>query len=417
VPAALLPQSLLAAERGVMQNYQLLLLLASQVSGESSGLGAEFQPSVKASCAGATMTVRVDTREPFFGMVHTSDREEVGCNEVGRGGLKTFLTIDLATSRCGVKYDEESGDRSVVVHVRAHPTLSLLEDRLFALSCGTAGFQTAGDNLAQLAITADGETKLEAALEETSYALRASVTDPDPAKGLLVKNCQAFDGLGGSIQLVDDRACRAEKLISEFTYYDSRGVAVATVFSMLKMASSNRTFFQCDIEICSGPCPKPVCGGLYTGEDAAGLQSLSEDTVTAATSVFVAPPGSDAAVAASVCGAAGGLSANPTWLTYLAIAFGVLFAIMLFINIFLCSAMTCSCTRTEVIEKEPSIYDDYSVYESQYGYAGKQGPYSESDLGSDYGDGSQTGDRGRGSEAGTLASRYSQRQATIPPHH
>ena len=67
--------------------------------------------------------------------------------------------------------------------------------------------------------------------------------------------------------------------------------------------------------------------------------------------------------------------------------------------------MTCSCTRTEVIEKEPSIYDDYSVYESQYGYAGKQGPYSESDLGSDYGDGSQTGDRGRGSEAGTLASR------------
>ena len=32
VPAALLPQSLLAAERGVMQNYQLLLLLASQVT-------------------------------------------------------------------------------------------------------------------------------------------------------------------------------------------------------------------------------------------------------------------------------------------------------------------------------------------------------------------------------------------------
>ena len=44
-----------------------------------------------------------------------------------------------------------------------------------------------------------------------------------------------------------------------------------------------------------------------------------------------------------------------------------------------------------MIEKEPSIYDeDYSVYESQYGYAGKQGnlAYSESDLGSDYGEGS-----------------------------
>ena len=39
-------------------------------------------------------------------MVHTADRGEAGCNEIGRGGLKTFLTIDLATSSCGVKYDE-----------------------------------------------------------------------------------------------------------------------------------------------------------------------------------------------------------------------------------------------------------------------------------------------------------------------
>jgi hypothetical protein len=112
-------------------------------------------------------------------------------------------------------------------------------------------------------------------------------------------------------------------------------------------------------------------------------------------------------VAASTCGAVGGTDANPAWITYLAIAFGVLFALMLFINIFICSAMTCSCTRTEVIEKEPSIYDedDYEAYESQYGYAGKQGPYSESDLGSDYGEGSQAGERRPGSEAGTLASR------------
>ena len=47
--------------------------------------------------------------------------------------------------------------------------------------------------------------------------------------------------------------------------------------------------------------------------------------------------------------------------------FSVLFAVMLLINIFLCSAMTCSCTRSEIIEKEPSVYDDYSIYDSQYG--------------------------------------------------
>lgn len=58
---------------------------------------------------------------------------------------------------------------------------------------------------------------------------------------------------------------------------------------------------------------------------------------------------------------------NDEWLLWLCIALGILFFIMLLINIFLCSAMTCSCTRSEIIEKEPSIYDDYSLYDSQYG--------------------------------------------------
>lgn len=40
---------------------------------------------------------------------------------------------------------------------------------------------------------------------------------------------------------------------------------------------------------------------------------------------------------------------------------------MLIINIFLCSAMTCSCTRTDIIEKEPSIIEDYDPYRSWHG--------------------------------------------------
>jgi hypothetical protein len=58
---------------------------------------------------------------------------------------------------------------------------------------------------------------------------------------------------------------------------------------------------------------------------------------------------------------------NPPWLLYLCIAFGIMFLIMLIINIFLCSAMTCSCARTEVIEKEPSIIEDYDPYRSWHG--------------------------------------------------
>ena len=94
-----------------------------------------------------------------------------------------------------------------------------------------------------------------------------------------------------------------------------------------------------------------------------------DDAVTTSTSVFVAQPGSAASTQAAYCSASSSrlTAGDNTWLTWLCIAFGVLFVIMLLINIFLCSAMTCSCTKSEIIEKEPSIYDDYSIYESQYG--------------------------------------------------
>lgn len=39
---------------------------------------------------------------------------------------------------------------------------------------------------------------------------------------------------------------------------------------------------------------------------------------------------------------------RPPWLLWLTIALGVLFLIMLLMNIFLCTAMSCSCARTEV---------------------------------------------------------------------
>lgn len=39
---------------------------------------------------------------------------------------------------------------------------------------------------------------------------------------------------------------------------------------------------------------------------------------------------------------------RPPWLLWLAITLGILFLIMLLMNIFLCTAMSCSCARTEV---------------------------------------------------------------------
>merc|ERR1711892_801966 len=301
--------------------YSALIL---QVLGqEATGLRAEFQPSVKASCVGTTMTIRVDTATPFEGIVHgVADKDEPGCSKIGRGGLKTFLKLDLAKpegveGNCGVKFNAETQERTVAIAVRAHPTVDLLEDRIYMLTCGKAGFQNSRTEVSvvELLVT-DGYQQLSAALEDESYNFRAQVMNHDSSLGLLVRSCFVFDLAGTSVKLVDDRGCRNEKLISAWTYDDSAGRA-----------------------------------------DTTSEQSQAVDSVTSSTSVFVADASSSGAVGVASCSAG---DSNPTWLTFLTIAFGVLFAVMLLINIFLCSAMTCSCTRTEVIEKEPSIYDDYS---------------------------------------------------------
>ena len=78
----------------------------------------------------------MDTREPFFGMVHAADREDPGCSEVGRGGLKTFLTVDLATSACGVKYDEVRSQMCRLMKIRmkrAPSVISIPNKRFFYL--------------------------------------------------------------------------------------------------------------------------------------------------------------------------------------------------------------------------------------------------------------------------------------------
>ena len=88
------------------------MLSYNQVSAQS-GQTEEFLPSVNVQCVGSTMTIRVDTTEPFYGVIHGINREEPGCSVLGQGGRKTKLTIDLsipagAPGSCGVKYNPVS---------------------------------------------------------------------------------------------------------------------------------------------------------------------------------------------------------------------------------------------------------------------------------------------------------------------
>ena len=63
---------------------------------------------------------------------------------------------------------------------------------------------------------------------------------------------------------------------------------------------------------------------------------------------------------------------SPVWLLYLCIAFGSLFLVMVVINVFLCSAMACTCGREGKGEKETSYLEEFDPYArswhgSQYG--------------------------------------------------
>jgi len=376
----------------------VFLSLSLHLVSAQSGQTEEFLPSVNVQCVGSTMTIRVDTIEPFYGVIHGINRDEPGCSVLGQGGRKTKLTIDLsipagAPGSCGVKYNPASDERKVSIAVRPHNQIELIEDSYYVVACGKPGFQNSREEVSvvQLKIVDNYNVKKLAVLEGSQYTMAAQILNHDTNFGILIKKCIAFDTSESSVSLVDDRGCRTTKLISDFTYDDEAGTAEAEVFSMFRLRNSNRTYFQCDVEICRGGCSKPTCsldqaeinrklGQAELNSVDVFERSETNGTITTSTSVFVAEPGSAAAIGAGAC--LGG-DLNPTWLTYLCVAFGVLFGIMLLINIFLCSAMTCSCTRTEVIEKEPSIYDDYSLYDSQYGYASKA--YSGSDYdGSEY---------------------------------
>ena len=259
--------------------------------------------------------------------------------------------------------------------VRADSHVNLLEDRLFSLSCGRAALQNSRSDISLVEMKlSDGSRELRAGLQDVSYNLRAEVVDHDPSLGLFIKNCLAFDLTGSLAQLVDDRGCRNTKLISDWSYDQSAGTADTTLYSLLSFPQSNRTFYQCDVQLCDGQCQLPVCHP--GGRGGAGAGQVFLDTITSSTTVFVADPRAGSA-GVEDCSLGEG---NPSWLkgqSYplfnltdslpragLTIAFGVLFGIMLLINVFLCSAMTCSCTRTEVIEKEPSVYDD-DIYDNK----------------------------------------------------
>ncbi|XP_012216844.1 uncharacterized protein [Linepithema humile] len=364
--------------------WLLLALDISKVAGQL--LDTEFQPTVTATCKGGYMTIRVNLNQSFVGAVHARDHRTPQCMVSGNGTTHATLGINLFASKdspeyCGVLVNNHTEERSIPIAVRIHKTLELADDKFYVITCGKAGFKNAKNETSLVSLRLlDGGVRVQEAIYGRNYTLRAEISRPDGMYGIRVKNCFAFNKLNSSVQLIDDKGCPVKVRMTKFIYDRGTGMADATLFSMFRFTDSSEVHFQCDIAVCRGSCGTPVCDGdkeeTIKGGSSTNGQSVSseEGVLLAGTSVFVLEPGEKRVLQALYDD-----GVHPLWLLWLAVALGILFLIMLIINIFLCSAMTCSCTRTDIIEKEPSIIEDYDPYRSwhgsQYGYSlnGKQG--------------------------------------------
>lgn len=359
----------------------IALVLASAMQMVASQAGAvdqEFLPSVTASCQGGLMTIKVETRQAFQGVMHVCDRargdckRSAACTVYGDGNATSSLRINMLarqndTDFCGVYINDRTSERSVPIAVRFHKTLELGDDKYYVITCGRSAFRNSRNETADayMRLYSEEGKRVSEAVYGRKYKLRIGVNNLDSFYGFRPSTCFTYGGPNSSvIPLFDKRGCPEKKIATTFVM-DSKGYAEAEI-PMYRFAEYNVVNIQCDILICRGECGEPFCdddpAAFFAQGRAIGRDYPdSEGSLMASYSVYVVDPGA-APLAVATCS-----GIQPLWLLYLCIAFGILFLIMLIINVFLCSAMTCSCSKTEVIEKEPSIIEEYDPYRSWHG--------------------------------------------------
>ncbi|CAL8108599.1 unnamed protein product [Orchesella dallaii] len=363
-----------------------------------------FNPVVTASCrpSAGLMTVHVNTQAPFFGRVLsrsaalTTTTTSNPCYVDGQGQLETSVTFNMVarendTNYCGVRFDKNKQTHSIAISVRLIKTLELAEDKQYIVTCNKATTSSPIKSPIRLTMhSAETEREVANTYYGRSYNLKVNVADN--SRGFRVRDCVAFGNTNvNSIVLFDENGCPESRIVSRWRYDSSQ--ASTTIYSMFRFENSKRLNIQCVVFICeTTDCsdsssytqdncptiPAPLIGSRATyqfqrdSNDTSGtgnvLTSLTVNVLDVGENNNEDGSGKDLLVyepeqcVGSIC---------PRWLLWLVITLGVLFLLMLLVNLFLCSALTCTCTRTELIEKEPSIIvEDYDPYRSSW--AGSQ---------------------------------------------
>jgi hypothetical protein len=301
------------------------------------------------------MTVKVETLNKFFGVVQSRDYRKPQCSGYGENARITFLRINMLAQTtdddyCGIFINEANDEFSVAVGIRLHRRLELASDKFYMISCGKAGFQNSRNETSLVNLELKkGTNTVNHVLYGQGYTLKAHFSQPDGKFGMRVKRCFSFSDTNNTVQLVDERGCPDKDIMSPFKYNRISGTAEAQLYSMFKFPESNRVHFQCDILVCRGRCIEEDCdsddndwrSGARSLDDDPQSDALTEQpgdgALMASYSVFVVEPGEDidALALCSEC-------SDPTHslVFYLSIAFGILFLVMLIVNLYLCCAMS-----------------------------------------------------------------------------
>ncbi|RVE47098.1 hypothetical protein evm_008282 [Chilo suppressalis] len=321
---------------------------------------SEFSPVVNATCKSGIMSIKITFNQPFNGVAHAKEFRTPACKVQGNGSENVALEINMEAPKgsptyCGVAWNNRTNERSVPLAVRVHRTLELADDKTFVITCGKAGFRNSRNetSLVSLRVLNPDGRKVTNVAFGMPYTLRAELSKSDGTHGIRMKNCFAFNMRNNTVNLLDSRGCPVKNSLVVKT---EGSTAEITIASMFRFPDSSQVNLQCDIAECKGSCMAVDCSA-----DGRNDPSDEEALVTSSTGIFVLDPNDNAVLMCSETGI------RPLWLLYLAIALGVMFVVMLLINCFLCTAMTCSCARTDVIEKDPSVVEDYDPYRSWHG--------------------------------------------------
>lgn len=343
----------------------------------------EFAPHVTATCKSGAMNIRIQFTAPYNGVVHARDFRTPACMRFGNGSATVSLSLNLLakqgnTEYCGILVSnvnggERSEERSVQLAVRVHKTLELADDKFYVITCGKTGFARDDNSPVALKFFDNDGRRIQETIYGRRYTVKAEITHPNGTQGIRVKNCFAFNKKNKTIELIDERGCpilnSGAYIMTRFKTASNGTTATATLNSMFRFPEGSEVHFQCDVVQCNGLCPdieEKMCSEDASSasiKSSRALGQTDEGMLLAATTVFVLDP-IDAKPLGPPCEES---SIRPHWLLWLTIALAVLFLIMLLMNIFLCTAMSCSCARTEIIEKEPSIIEEYDPYRSWHG--------------------------------------------------